>query len=378
MDAFRTKFFTGPFRCRYHGCSDKTGEAFQSAAEREKHELTHLPRFQCLKSHCVWKGIGFRKRREIEAHMLHYHPDILDKSIPQLPGALSAVGAPESEALVDQATNAHLSLALEELKIEDLPDHLKQTGVDWHAVFNPNIPRSLDVGLLYEIDHKAKISCATLSSDGELLAVGTAFLTTLYGSVLGNEITDFRISHISDQVCSLCFSPTDKFLVAGSIDEFILIWDLSNITTRSRWKAHDFRINGLSLAPNGRFIVSYSTYGMSGNVVKIWDVRTTGLIKALREDSMVRGIAISPGSEFVAIATMDTIVLRRTSSGDIIRRLGGDDLLAQVNTIDFSPTVRYLLTACVDGTVKIRDISSMSVLLTLQGHTVGEAHLRNL
>src|ERR1700761_9622647 len=101
MVTFRNHFLSGAFRCRYRGCSEKTNLAFQSIAAREKHESSHLPQFQCPKSYCIWKDMGFRKKQELESHMRHYHPDPLDNPVPEIPRSLPMVTTAGSDATLD-------------------------------------------------------------------------------------------------------------------------------------------------------------------------------------------------------------------------------------------------------------------------------------
>jgi glucose repression regulatory protein TUP1 len=42
----------------------------------------------------------------------------------------------------------------EDLDPLKLPAELKKEGSDWFAVFNPKVPRTLDVGLVHTLNHE--------------------------------------------------------------------------------------------------------------------------------------------------------------------------------------------------------------------------------
>ena len=64
------------FVCRFHACN----QCFDSNADRNVHEKTHLPSFPCLQ--CDFFEEGFKSRRDLDKHTRQYHMRPEDSGIP--------------------------------------------------------------------------------------------------------------------------------------------------------------------------------------------------------------------------------------------------------------------------------------------------------
>ncbi|OQV09949.1 WD domain-containing protein [Cladophialophora immunda] len=355
--AFRDKFSTGAFRCRYYGCSDKTNLTFQSTAERDKHEPTHVPLFNCPKSYCVWKDIGFRNRQELEAHMRYYHPDTLDVPIPAIPAQIPDVGHD-----------------LWKLSLDDLPDHLKEIGTGWHAVFNPKVRRSLNISLIADFKPDSLVGCAAISSNCLLLATGCNRMGTIFDVPTGQIMS--RLDHgLSDKpprdhyVRAICFSPNGKVVVTSCEDKVIRFWDPTTGAMKFDLKGHENTINGLDFAANGDFLASCS----DDLTVRLWDART-GVQRALfHSEAGFVAVAISPDCKFVVAGSWDGYLRAWDVSGRRLVFTAEGHTLALVD-VRFSPQGANLLTSSLDKTVRIWSFaeqdpgSSICCVKTMTGH----------
>lgn len=81
---FLKAHYSGASYCRFPNCP--RGEvAFQSTKQRDQHELAHLPRYQCTKPQCAWRGQGFKTQKLLKIHDQKYHPDLQSLAVPQIP-----------------------------------------------------------------------------------------------------------------------------------------------------------------------------------------------------------------------------------------------------------------------------------------------------
>lgn len=71
------------------------------------------------------------------------------------------------------------------------------SGEDWHAVFNPNVMRRLDVNLVHDFDHNSVVCCVRFSPDGNYLATGCDRSAQIFDVVTGGQVC--HLSHGSTQ-----------------------------------------------------------------------------------------------------------------------------------------------------------------------------------
>jgi len=79
-------------------------------------------------------------------------------------------------------------------------------------------------------------------------------------------IKTFR-GHTSD-VNSVAISPNGKYIVSGSYDDTIKLWDINTGELIRSFKGHKGDVNSVAISPNGKYIIS----GSSDKTIKLWGV----------------------------------------------------------------------------------------------------------
>ncbi len=124
-------------------------------------------------------------------------------------------------------------------------------------------------------DHSLR--ALAISPDGNTLAVGSSdngIYLLSYPDL--NIIT--RLDGHENSVFTVCFSPDGKYLLSGSRDAHLMVWDvLDNYRAIHRISAHLFTINQIVYRPDGK---QFATAGRDKDV-KIWDAQTFQLLKVL-------------------------------------------------------------------------------------------------
>lgn len=82
----------------------------------------------------------------------------------------------------------------------------------------------------------------------------------------------------SNSVFTVCYSPDGRYLLSGSRDAHLMVWDIAeSYKPMHRIPAHLFTINHIVYSPDGSL---FATAGRDKDV-KIWDARTYKLLKVL-------------------------------------------------------------------------------------------------
>jgi glucose repression regulatory protein TUP1 len=113
------------------------------------------------------------------------------------------------------------------LNPDDLPAEQKRVGSDWYAVFNPDLPRVLDVKLLHNLLHESVVCCVRFSQDGKYVATGCNRSAQIYDVNTGQEVCKLQDDTVDKEgdlyIRSVCFSPDGRYLATGAEDKLIRV-----------------------------------------------------------------------------------------------------------------------------------------------------------
>ncbi|MEG4046531.1 serine/threonine-protein kinase [Microcoleus sp. Pol17_C1] len=127
-------------------------------------------------------------------------------------------------------------------------------------------------------------------------------------------------------------------------------------------------VNALALSPDGQTLVS-SSFG----TIKIWNVRTGGLVRTLNSvhsKKSVNTLAVSPDSSILASGGGDkNVILWDLKRGRRMRTIPAHT--AAVNAIAFSRDGQTLASGSDDKTIRLWNVRTGSRLRTLSGHAGG-------
>ena len=111
------------------------------------------------------------------------------------------------------------------------PDRLrpdqKREGQDWFAVFNPRVPRVLDVELIHNLQHESVVCCVRFSQDGRYVATGCNRSAQIFDVSSGKQVSYLQDDSVDKDgdlyIRSVCFSPDGKYLATGAEDKQIRV-----------------------------------------------------------------------------------------------------------------------------------------------------------
>ncbi|KAJ7099937.1 chromatin associated protein [Mycena belliarum] len=168
---------------------------------------------------------------------------------------------------------------LDGLDLATVPVHLKKEssashcGTEWLAVWNPAVKQSIAdmICCIRCCTNCTVVCCVRFSKDGRFFATGCNRTAQVYDSRTGVEVCSLIGPSVPKggdlYIRSVCLSLDGALLATGAEDT--QIWDLANKRIIAVLSRHQQEIYALDFSVDGRFIVS----GSGDKAVRIWDMR---------------------------------------------------------------------------------------------------------
>lgn len=276
---------------------------------------------------------------------------------PNAPSAAPPASSNNSTRPASSAPNDIPRQNFNDLDIHSVPREMKKEGSDWFAIFNPNVPRTLDVNLVHTLDHDSVVCCAKFSADGKYLATGCNRAAIIFDVKTGQKVTVLQDDTANSEgdlyIRSVVFSPDGTKLATGAEDKQIRIWDIASKSIRHVFTGHEQDIYSLDFSKNGRFVAS----GSGDRTARVWDLETSQQVLTLSIEDGVTTVAISPDGNYVAAGSLDKVVrLWDAKTGYLVERLEGHK--DSVYSVAFSPNGKDLYSGSLDNTIKMWELSS--------------------
>lgn len=261
---------------------------------------------------------------------------------------------------------------LSDIDMETLDPQFKKETPDWFVVFNPRIPRRLDVDLIHNIPHQSVVCCVRFSQDGRFVATGCNRSAQIYEVETGQQVAHLQDHTLPEDgdlyIRSVCFSPDGQYLATGAEDKVIRVWDIARRQIKHQFQGHEQDIYSLDFARNGRIIAS----GSGDRSVRLWDLDSNQMLRALNIEDGVTTVAISPDNRFVAAGSLDKSVrVWDISTGALMVLLEGTDPdvdgeghpvsrgeghTDSVYSVAFAPSGDRLVSGSLDKTIKMWEL----------------------
>ncbi|KAJ7108177.1 WD40-repeat-containing domain protein, partial [Mycena epipterygia] len=136
-----------------------------------------------------------------------------------------------------------------------------------------------------------------------------------------------------ERIESIASSPDGKYIVSGSDDKTIRVWDSETGVLAGKFEGHTDRVNSVAFSPDSKWIVS----GSKDNTVRVWDSETgmaTGKFTEHTRD--VISVVFSPDGKWIVSGSKDqTIRLWDSETGMLSRVFEGHR--GGVTSVAFSP-----------------------------------------
>jgi glucose repression regulatory protein TUP1 len=287
-------------------------------------------------------------------------PNSSNGSQPPKRPKVSTPGPPPQPPITEPIASAQsgpVPFSLVDQDLDSTPANYKRQGEDWFAIFNKNVPRTLDVSILHTFEHPSVVCCVRFSADGKYIATGCNKSAQIFDVKTGAKVVTLVDENAEREgdlyIRSVCFSPDGRYLATGAEDKIIRIWDIQRKKIKNQFVGHEQDIYSLDFSRDGNRLAS----GSGDRTARLWDMETGQNLLTLSIEDGVTTVAVSPDGKFLAAGSLDrTVRVWDTEKGVLVERLEGHK--DSVYSVAFSPTGYELLSGSLDKTIKLWELGA--------------------
>ncbi len=220
--------------------------------------------------------------------------------------------------------------------------------------------------IFVQLGHSEFVTSVALSPDGKYVLSGSDDKTLkLWETATGKEIRTFA-GH-ANEVKSVAFSPDGKYALSGSHDDTLKLWDVATGKEIRTFTGHSSHVTSVVFSKDGKYALS----GSWENNLKLWDVATGKEVRTFTGHAEpVTSVAFSPDGKYALSGSWDkTLKLWDVATGKEIRTFTGHG--GWVDSVVFSPGGKYALSGSEDKTLKIWEIATGKEIRAFNGYSYG-------
>jgi WD40 repeat protein len=252
--------------------------------------------------------------------------------------------------------------------IKVVPRQTDDTSKPGNA-FDPHVPAVTDFNLVPQVGHSGNVQALAIDQKGKFIVSGSADETIKVWNLKSGTLV--RTIQESASVTALTIDPSGRYIISGNYSNGdIKIWSL-NAGNLLRVIRRRERVYSLTMDPTGRFIAA----GTENGLILVWDFRSGKLIRTInaRKTSgvffQIYAVAIDPTGQFlVSNGRQGEVMVWRFRTGELVRTLSGHS--RGVNAVAIDPAGEVVVSGSSDNTIKIWNLENGNLLRTLEGHVV--------
>ena len=213
---------------------------------------------------------------------------------------------------------------------------------------------------------------AAFSPNDRFLLLGCGCELSLWDIQAKMKLRSFGrkgLPSLCNEVVTAAFSPDNegKYIAGGYFDwdgeDRIRVWETE--TGKLVWKiggafgfgAPSGLITSVEFTPNSKYLIT----GSKDKTIRIWDLETGKEKERLKTGSPVKSITCSPYGKYILVVVSDKAMqLWDANTGELLHELSGH--WAEVESAMFIEDGRFILSSSRDGTQRIWDVESCKQL----------------
>ncbi|TAF06015.1 MAG: WD40 repeat domain-containing protein [Nostocales cyanobacterium] len=204
--------------------------------------------------------------------------------------------------------------------------------------------------------HHGNVRCVAFTPDGKMLATGGDDRKIVFWSLRDRQVENTLC--LDDTAAhSMVLSQDGKILITGSYRK-IKVWQLTSSLNKKNQQeikqihtlmGHSHIVNSLAISANAKFLVS----GSQDKTIRVWNLVTGELMHVLKSHREgVYAVALSPNEQIIASGSADkTIKLWHLETGELLGTFSGH--ANTVTALVFTASGEMLVSGSLDKTIKI-------------------------
>ncbi|KAG8739560.1 hypothetical protein FRC10_005449 [Ceratobasidium sp. 414] len=248
-------------------------------------------------------------------------------------------------------------------KILDLPRSVNIGGAAGSSSLGAGQPVDRSVE-----GHTDMVLSVAYSPDGAYIVSGSYDETVrIWDAQTGQPVGQPLDGH-TDRVLSVAYSPDGAHIASGSADTTVWIWDArTGQPVGQPLSGHTGYVNSVAYSPDGAYIAS----GSHDSTVGIWDAHTGQPVGQPLDGhtNLVSSVAYSPDGAYIASGSEDkTVWIWNAQTGQPV----GQPLNGHTHGVDsvaYSPDGAYIASSSADSTVRIWDAQTGQLVGRPLNHT---------
>jgi WD40 repeat protein len=177
-------------------------------------------------------------------------------------------------------------------------------------------------------------------------------------------------------VLSVAVTPDGKYVVSGSSDKTVRVWDLATGKEVRRFTGHEAPVYSVAVTPDGKYVVSGSArfaeakFGEVFRVgtVHLWELATGKEVRRFTgHERWVRSVAVTSDGKYVVSGSDDkTVRVWNLATGREVRRFTGHE--GPVNSLAVTPDGKHVVSGSLDNTVRLWELATGKEVRRFTGH----------